>query len=76
MNENDDDYDSSKLTYLSFIRRPRNDNQNFRDIFQEDLDLLNKGDDGITSSSHKEEYLDKKGKKNNERYFYYSNDLY
>ena len=76
MNENDDDYDSSKLTYLSFIRRPRNDNQNFRDIFEEDLDLLNKGDDGITSSSRKEEFLDKKGKKNNERYFYYSNDLY
>ena len=76
MNENEDDYDDSKLTYLTFLRRPRNDEQNFRDIFQEDLDLLNKGDDGITSSSHKEEYLDKKGKKNNERYFYYSNDLY
>ena len=76
MNENEDDYDDSKLTYLTFLRRPRNDEQNFRDIFQEDLDLLNKGDDGITSSSHKEESLDKKGKKNNERYFYYSNDLY
>ena len=76
MNENEDDYDDSKLTYLTFLRRPRNDEQNFRDIFQEDLDLLNKGDDGITSSSQKEEYLDKKGKKNNERYFYYSNDLY
>ena len=76
MNENEDDYDDSKLTYLTFLRRPRNDEQNFRDIFQEDLDLLNKGDDSITSSSHKEEYLDKKGKKNNERYFYYSNDLY
>ena len=76
MNENEDDYDDSKLTYLTFLRRPRNDEQNFRDIFQEDLDLLNKGDDGITSSSHKEEYLDKKAKKNSERYFYYSNDLY
>ena len=76
--ENEDDYDdNNKLTYLTFIRNPGNNyNQNFRDLFEENLDLLNKGDDGITSSSSKEDYLEKKKKKNNERYSYYSNNLY
>ena len=64
------------MTYLAFIRNHGNNNQNFRDLFEENVDLLNKGDDGITSSSSKEEYLDKKKKKNKERYDYYSSNLY
>ena len=75
--EKEDDYYDNKLTYLTFIRNPgNNENQNFRDLFEENFDLLNKGDDGITRSSSKEDYTDKKKKKNSERYSYYSNDLY
>ena len=76
IDENEDEYEDNKLTYLAFIRNQGNNNQNFRDVFEENLDLLNKGDDGITSSSSKEEYLDKKKKKNKERYDYYSSNLY
>lgn len=65
------------MAYLTFIRNPgNNENQNFRDLFEENFDLLNKGDDSITRSSSKEDYTDKKKKKNSERYSYYSNDLY
>ena len=75
--EKEDDYYDNKLTYLTFIRNPgNNENQNFRDLFEENLDLLNKGDDGITISNSKEDYTDKKKKKNSERYSYYSNGLY
>ena len=76
IDENEDEYEDNKLTYLAFIRNQGNNNQNFRDVFEENLDLLNKGDDGITSSSSKEDYLDKKKKKNKERYDYYSSNLY
>ena len=76
IDESEDEYEDNKLTYLAFIRNHGNNNQNFRDLFEENLDLLNKGDDGITSSSAKEEYLDKKKKKNKERYDYYSSNLY
>ena len=76
IDENEDEYEDNKLTYLAFIRNHGNNNQNFRDLFEENVDLLNKGDDGITSSSSKEEYLDKKKKKNKERYDYYSSNLY
>ncbi len=76
IDESEDEYEDNKLTYLAFIRNHGNNNQNFRDLFEENLDLLNKGDDGITSSSSKEEYLDKKKKKNKERYDYYSSNLY
>ena len=76
IDENEDEYEDNKLTYLAFIRNHGNNNQNFRDLFEENVDLLNKGDDGITSSSSKDEYLDKKKKKNKERYDYYSSNLY
>lgn len=76
IDENEEEYEDNKLTYLAFIRNHGNNNQNFRDLFEENLDLLNKGDDGITSSSSKDEYLDKKKKKNKERYDYYSSNLY
>ena len=76
IDENEEEYEENKLTYLAFIRNHGNNNQNFRDLFEENLDLLNKGDDGITSSSSKEEYLDKKKKKSKERYDYYSSNLY
>ena len=76
IDESEDEYEDNKLTYLAFIRNHGNNNQNFRDLFEENVDLLNKGDDGITSSSSKEEYLDKKKKKNKERYDYYSSNLY
>jgi len=76
IDESEDEYEDNKLTYLAFIRNHGNNNQNFRDLFEENLDLLNKGDDGITSSSSKEEYLDKKKKKNKEKYDYYSSNLY
>ena len=75
IDENEED-DDNKYTYLSFVNNAGNDNQNFRDIFQEDLEQLTKGDDGITSSAIKEDYMDKKKRKNNERYVYYSNNLY
>ena len=76
IDESEDEYEDNTLTYFAFIRNHGNNNQNFRDLFEENLDLLNKGDDGITSSSAKEEYLDKKKKKNKERYDYYSSNLY
>ena len=75
--EENSEYDDNKYTYLSFVNNARNnENQNFRDIFQEDLELLTKGDDGITRASLQEDYMDKKKKKNNERYIYYSDNLY
>lgn len=75
--EENGEYDDNKYTYLSFVNNARNnENQNFRDIFQEDLELLTKGDDGITRASLQEDYMDKKKKKNNERYIYYSDNLY
>ena len=36
--EENGEYDDNKYTYLSFVNNARNnENQNFRDIFQEDL---------------------------------------
>ena len=50
-----DDINNNRLAYLSFLNNLRNEkNKNYKDILQDDLQ--NKGDDGITSSTIKEEY--------------------
>lgn len=69
-----DDINNNRLAYLSFLNNLRNEkNKNYKDILQDDLQ--NKGDDGITSSTIKEEYIDK-NKKKPTRYIYYTNNLY
>ena len=71
----DDDNDiNNRLAYLSFINNRRNENpQNFGDFYQDDLQ--NK-DDGITRSATNNDYIEKKKKKDPERYIYYTNDYY
>ncbi len=57
-----DDINNNRLAYLSFLNNIRNEkNKNYKDILQDDLQ--NKGDDGITSSTKKEEYIDYNKKK-------------
>ena len=69
-----DDINNNRLAYLSFLNNLRNEkNKNYKDMLQDDLQ--NKGDDGITSSTIKEEYIDK-NKKKPTRYIYYTNNLY
>ena len=66
--ENDN---GNRLTYLSFIDNSRN-NQNFRDIFQENLDLQKNKEEGtLTNSKKKEEYNENKKKKMQERIYNY-----
>ena len=69
-----DDITNSRLAYLSYLNNKRKENeQNFRDLFQEDLQ--NK-EDRITSSSTKKDFTEKKKKKAPERYIYYASDFY
>ena len=73
--EDNEDIMNNRYAYISFINNNRKeDNQNFRDFFQEDL--KNKGDDEITSSATKDDYTNKNKKKNSERYLYYTNNIY
>ena len=68
MNEENNE---NRLAYLSFIDNSRN-NDNFRDIFQENLELQkNKDGATITNSKIKEEYLENKKKKLQERLYNY-----
>ena len=65
---NDED---NRLTYYSFMDNSRN-YENFRDIFQENLDLQkNKDEGGITNSKIKEEYKENKKKKTQDRIYSY-----
>ena len=65
---NDDD---NRLTYYSFMDNSRN-YENFRDIFQENLDLQkNKDEGGITNSKIKDEYKENKKKKTQDRIYSY-----
>ena len=60
--DNNDDINNNKLAYLSYLNNLRNqNNKNYKDMLQDDLQ--NKGDDGITSSTKKEEYIDYNKKK-------------
>ena len=70
-----EDY-GNRLAYLSMVNNPRN-NENFRDIFQENLDLQKSKEDGITNSKIKDEYIENKKKKTQERIYnnYYDNLL-
>ena len=73
--EDYEDTMNNRYAYISFINNNRNDNnKNFMDFFQEDLQ--NKGDDGITSSTAKDDYIDKNKKKASDRYLYYTNNIY
>ena len=68
MNEENNE---NRLAYLSFIDNSRN-NDNFRDIFQENLELQkNKDGATITNSKIKEEYIENKKKKLQERLYNY-----
>ena len=62
-----EDY-GNRLAYLSMVNNPRN-NENFRDIFQENLDLQKSKEDGITNSKIKDEYIENKKKKTQERIY-------
>ena len=76
-NEDYEDALNNRYAYISFINNNRNDNnQNFMDLFQEDLQ--NKGDDGITNSAGKDDYIDKNKnkKKTSDKYLYYTNNIY
>ena len=59
--------DNERLSYLSYMDNSRN-NDNFRDIFQENLDMQKNIDEGgITNSKIKNEYIENKKKKLQER---------
>ena len=63
--------ENGRLTYLSFVGNSRN-NDNFRDIFQENLELQkNKGEGTMTDSKIKDEYIENKKKKMQERLYNY-----
>ena len=63
--------ENGRLTYLSFVGNSRN-NDNFRDIFQENLELQkNKGEATMTDSKIKDEYIENKKKKMQERLYSY-----
>ena len=60
-----------RLAYLSFIDNSRN-NDKFRDVFQENLELQkNKGEATMTDSKIKDEYIENKKKKIQERLYSY-----
>ena len=61
--------DEERLAYLSYMDNSRN-NDNFRDIFQENLDMQKNLDEGITNSKIKNEYIENKKKKLQERLLY------
>ena len=61
--------DKERLSYLSYMDNSRN-NDNFRDIFQENLDMQKNLDEGITNSKIKNEYIENKKKKLQERLLY------
>jgi hypothetical protein len=62
--------DNERLSYLSYMDNSRN-NDNFRDIFQENLDMQKNLDEGgITNSKIKNEYIENKKKKLQERIFF------
>ena len=58
--------DKERLAYLSYMDNSRN-NDNFRDIFQENLDMQKNLEEGITNSKIKNEYIENKKKKLQER---------
>ena len=61
--------DKERLAYLSYMDNSRN-NDNFRDIFQENLDMQKNLKEGITNSKIKNEYIENKKKKLQERLLY------
>ena len=61
--------DKERLAYLSYMDNSRN-NDNFRDIFQENLDMQKNLEEGITNSKIKNEYIENKKKKLQERLLY------
>ena len=61
--------DNERLGYLSYMDNSRN-NDNFRDIFQENLDMQKNMDEGgITNSKVKKEYIENKKKKLRDRIY-------
>ena len=63
--------ENGRLTYLSFVGNSRN-NDNFRDIFQENLELQKNKEEGtLTDSKIKDEYIENKKKKMQERLYNY-----
>jgi len=61
--------DNERLGYLSYMDNSRN-NDNFRDIFQENLDMQKNMDEGgITNSKVKKEYIENKKKKLQDRIY-------
>ena len=67
--------DKERLAYLSYMDNSRN-NDNFRDIFQENLDMQKNLEEGITNSKIKNEYIENKKKKLQERLLYNYYDYY
>jgi len=66
--ENDN---GNRLAYLSFIDNTRN-SDNFRDIFQENLEFQKNKEEGtLTNSKSKEEYIENKKKKMQEKFYNY-----
>jgi hypothetical protein len=63
--------DNERLGYLSYMDNSRN-NDNFRDIFQENLELQKHKEEGtLTDSKIKDEYIENKKKKMQERLYNY-----
>ena len=63
--------DNERLGYLSYMDNSRN-NDNFRDIFQENLELQKNKEEGtLTDSKIKDEYIENKKKKMQERLYNY-----
>jgi hypothetical protein len=63
--------ENGRLAYLSFIDNSRN-NDKFRDVFQENLELQKNKEEGtMTDSKIKDEYIENKKKKMQERLYNY-----
>ena len=66
----DEEDNRNRLAYLSFMDNSRN-NENFRDIFKENLEVQKNKEEGITNTKMKDEYIENRKKKLQERIYNY-----
>ena len=66
----DEEDNRNRLAYLSFMDNSRN-SENFRDIFKENLEVQKNKEEGITNTKMKDEYIENRKKKLQERIYNY-----
>ena len=66
----DEEDNRNRLAYLSFMDNSRN-SENFRDIFKENLEVQKNKEEGITNTKMKDEYIENRKKKLQERLYNY-----